>query len=164
MIGMKNGKQGEVSDALAGVAAEVNPLKSFTFLLALGVTVLAGWSWWNRSGEPRPPFPWYGTIAVSYAAGFMIGRLFWRVVKTAALVAAVVLGGLALLSRMHVDTSKARAEAKADAAWVRSEAKQAKHYLVHLLPSGAAAAVGVFAGGRRRGDGSKQPNTTNLET
>jgi hypothetical protein len=141
---------------LADLAAGLNPMRSFTFLLALSVIALAAWSWFKQSGEPRPPFPLYGTIAASYAGGFLIGRLFRKVVKTAAIIAAIVLGGLALLNRAQVNTSKAREATEAGSTWVQNEAKQAKDYLFHLLPSGGAAAVGVFAGSRRRaGSGGK---------
>jgi hypothetical protein len=149
---MNNNPQGKVTAALASLAAGLNPMKSFTFVFALGVTALAAWNWLNKSGEPRPSFPLYGTIAASYAGGFLIGRVFWKLVKTAAIVAAIVLGGLAVLTRAHVDTSKAREETEAGITWARNEAKQAKHYLVHFLPSGGAGGVGAFAGGRRRRD------------
>jgi hypothetical protein len=125
-------------------------MKSFTFVLAFGVTALAAWRWFNQSGDPRPSFPLYGTIAASYAGGFLIGRVFWKVLKTAAIFAALVLGGLALLNRAHLDTSKVKQATEAGSTWVRNEASQAKHYLLHFLPSGGAAGVGAFAGGRRR--------------
>jgi len=142
----------------ASLAAGLNPMKSLTFVLALGVTALAAWKWFNQSGDPRPPFPLYGAIAASYAGGFLIGRLFWKVLKTAAIVAALLLGGLAVLNRAHVDTSKAKQEAEAGSAWVRKEAGQARHYLLHFLPSGGGAGLGVFAGGRRRSGGDKNPS------
>jgi hypothetical protein len=150
-------QQSERLGWLASLAAGLNPMKSFTFVLALGVTALAAWKWFNQSGDPRPPFPLYGAIAASYAGGFLIGRLFWKVLKTAAIVAAILLGGLTVLNRAHVDTSKAKEEAEAGSAWVRNEASRAKHYLLHFLPSGAGAGVGVFAGGRRR-SGDKDRN------
>jgi hypothetical protein len=152
---MNNNQPGKVSGALANLLTGLNPMKSSTFVLALGVTALAAWNWSNRSGDPHPPFPHYGMIAASYAGGFLIGRLFWKVVKTAAIVAAVVLGGLALLSRVQVDTSQVKAATEAGSAWVRYEASGAKHYLLHFLPSGGAAGVGVSAGGRRRGDSGR---------
>jgi hypothetical protein len=160
VVEMNNNPQGKVTAALAGLAGGLNPMKSITFLFALVLTALATWNWLNKSGEPRPSFPLYGTIAASYAGGFLIGRVFWKVVKTAAIIAAIVLGGLAVLNRAHVDTSKAREETEAGITWVRNEAKQAKHYLVHFLPSGGAGGVGVFAGGRRRrDDAGDEPNS-----
>jgi hypothetical protein len=125
-------------------------MKSFTFVLAVGVTALAAWSWFSHSGDPQPPFPHYGMIAASYTGGFLIGRVFWNVVKTAAIIAALVLGGLALINRAHVDTSKVKQATEAGSAWVRKETGRAKHYLLHFLPSGGAAGVGVFVGSRRR--------------
>lgn len=142
-------QQGKLVGGLAGLAAGLNPLKSFTFLLALSVTALATWSWFQQPAEPHPPFPLYGTIAASYAGGFLIGRLFRKVVKTAAIVAAIVLGGLALLNRAHMDTTQAREAAQAGSSWVQHQASRAKDYLLHFLPSGGAAGIGVFAGSRR---------------
>jgi hypothetical protein len=146
---MNTDQQGKVTRELASLAAGLNPLKSPTFLLALLLIAVAGSNWLKHSGDPRPSFPLYGTIAVSYAGGFLLGRLLWRVLKTAAFVAAFALGGLTLLNRAHVDTSKARETAAQGSTWVRNEAGRAKHYLVQFLPSGGAASVGVFAGGRR---------------
>src|SRR5262249_13606934 len=105
-------------------------------------------------------FPLYGTIAASYAGGFLIGRLFWKVIKTAAIVAAIVLGGLALLNWAHVDTSKAKEVNKASSTWVRNHASRTKDYLLHFLPSGGAAGVGAFAGSRRRGGGSAKDRSS----
>jgi hypothetical protein len=152
---MENSQPSKISGALTNLAAGLNPMKSPTFLLALGVTALAAWKWFNRSGDPRPAFPLYGAIAASYAGGFLIGRLLWRFVKVAAIVAALALGGLAVLNRAHLDTSRAREATEAGSAWVRNEASRAKHYLLHFLPSGGGAGLGVFAGGRRRGSGDK---------
>jgi hypothetical protein len=155
---MNTNQQGKVTGGLAALVVGLNPLKSITFLMALVLIAVAASNWLKPSGDPRPPFPLYGTIAASYAGGFLIGRLFWKVVKTAAIVAAIVLGGLTLLNRAHVDTSKAREVTEESSAWVRNQAGRAKHYLLHFLPSGGAAGLGVFAGGRRRGDGDKDRN------
>jgi hypothetical protein len=146
---MNNHHQGRVTRGLAGLAAELNPLKSITFLLALGLIAAAAYKWLKESGDPQPSFPFYGTIAGSYAGGFLIGRLFWRIVRTAAVVAAIVLGGLTVLNRVHVNTSKAKEAAEAGSSWVRNEASRAKHFLLHFLPSGVGAGLGVFAGSRR---------------
>jgi hypothetical protein len=145
---------------LVGVAAGLNPMKSLTFLLALGVAGMGAWTWFNHSGNPRAPFPHYGAIAASYATGFIIGRVFWKIVKTVAVLAAIALGGLALLNHTGVDDSKAKDAVAKGSVWVHQEAGSAKHYLLHLLPSGGAAGVGAFVGGRRRrNDGDANPNT-----
>ena len=156
---MNDGQQARVWGALAGMVAGLNPMRSATFLLALCITAVATWKWMNRAGDPPPDFPWYGMIAASYAGGFLIGRVLWRIVKVAAILAALLLGGLAVLNHVHVDTTKAKEVTEEGSAWVRNEAGRAKHYLMHLLPSGGAAGVGVFAGSRRRAvDGGKPRN------
>jgi hypothetical protein len=155
---MDTDQRGKILGGLTGLAAGLSPMKSVTFLLALGVAAVAAWVWFKQSGDPRPPFPRYGIIAVSYAGGFIIGRLFWKIVKTAAILAALVLGGLALLHYARVDDSKARQAVANGSTWVQDEVGRAKHYLLHLLPSGGAAGVGVFAGARRRrSSGDDQP-------
>ena len=147
---MNNTQQGRFKGALVSFVAGFNPMKSFTFLLALGLIALAALSWLKQTSDPQASFPLYGTIAGSYAGGFLAGRLLARLVKIAVVVAALVIGALVLLGRIHVDTSKAKEATEAGSTWVRNEASQAKHYLLHLLPSGSAAGVGAFAGGRRR--------------
>jgi hypothetical protein len=147
---MEANQRSRIAGGLAGFAAGLSPMNSFTFVLALAVTVLAGWGWLNHSGDPRPPFPLYGAIAASYAVGFLIGRVFRSVLKVAAIIAAILLGGLALLNRAHVETSQAKQAVQAGSTWLQAEASRAKACLLHFLPSAGAAGVGVFAGGRRR--------------
>ena len=83
---MEKSQQNQAWRGFAGLAAGLNPMKSVTFVLALGVTVLAAWKLLKHSGDPRPAFPWYGMIAVSYAGGFLIGRVLGRALKTVAVV------------------------------------------------------------------------------
>jgi hypothetical protein len=154
---MDSGQRGRIAGGLAGLAAGLSPLNSFTFVVALILTAIGAWSWFRQSGEPRSSFPLYATIAASYAGGFLIGRVFRTVLKTAAVVAAILIGGLALLNHAHVDTSKAKQAVEAGSSWAQQQATQAKKYLRHWLPSGTFAGIGVFAGGRRRRIKSETP-------
>jgi len=147
---MQNVERRNIASGLAGVAAGLNPLTSITFLVAMVVTAAAGWIWFKNSGEVRQPFPLYGIVAGCYAGGFLIGRVLRSFLKIAAIVAALVLGGLGVLHWANVDTSKAREAVKDSSAWLEEKSDRAKDYLMHFLPSGAAAGAGVFAGGRRR--------------
>src|SRR5262245_19580047 len=142
---MDQNQQKRMLSGLAGFAAGLSPMKSFTFLLALGIAALGALAWF-RQPEPRSNMPWYGIIAVSYAGGFLIGRVFRQVVKTAAILAALLLGGLALLHYARVDTTKAKQTVKAGSTWMQDQAGRAKDYLLRLLPSGAAAGAGVVIG------------------
>ena len=147
---MESDERRNMASGLVGVAAGLNPLTSVTFLFALVVTAAAAWVWFKNSGEVRQAFPLYGTVAASYAGGFLIGRVLRSFLKIAAIVAALVLGGLGVLHWAQIDTAKARDAVKDSSAWLEAKSGQAKDYLMHFLPSGAAAGVGVFAGGRRR--------------
>ena len=147
---MQNVERRNIASGLAGVAAGLNPLTSVTFLLALLVTAAAGWIWFKNSSEVRQPFPLYGIVGASYAGGFLIGGILRSFLKIAAVVAALALGGLGLLYWTNIDTSKARETVKDSSAWLEKTSGQAKDYLMHFLPSGAAAGAGAFAGGRRR--------------
>jgi len=147
---MEPNNRNKLLGGLLGVAVKLNPLTSVSFLLALAVVALGTWVWFRHSGESGHGFPVYGAVGASYAGGFLIGRVFRRVLKIAAIVAAIVLGGLGLLNRAHLDTSKAEQAVRAGSTWVEDKAGRAKDYLMHLLPSGTAGGVGVFAGGRRR--------------
>src|SRR6476646_2418339 len=89
---MEKDEHKSIASGLIGVAAGLNPLTSVTFLLALLVLASAGWVWFKHSGEAVRSFPIYGTVAASYAGGFVTGRVFRRALKTAAIVAAIVLG------------------------------------------------------------------------
>lgn len=143
-------KGGRIAGGLAELTAGLSPMNSFTFLAAAGVAAFGAWVWFRQSGDARAPFPVYGTIAASYAGGFLIGRVFRKVLKTAVILAVIILAGFALLNRFHVDTSKGTRAVKAGSTWVQDQSARAKDYLLHLLPSGGAAGVGVFAGARRR--------------
>ena len=147
---MEQDERKSISAGILGVIAGLNPFTSVTFLIALAVLASAAWVWFRHSGEPGQTFPIYGAVAASYAGGFLIGRVFRRVLKIAAIIAAIVLGSLALLNRAHLDTSKAQQAVKASSTWLEENSARARDYLMHLLPSGVAGGAGVFFGGRRR--------------
>jgi hypothetical protein len=142
---------------LRDAATGLNPAKSKTFLLALGLSALAAWVWFRGSGEPSQRFPLYGVIGTSYAGGFLIGLVFRRVLRITAILGAFFLAGFALLHFMPMDTSKARRMVADSATWAQEETSRARRYLFQLLPSGTAAGVGAFAGARRRRNRGDHP-------
>ena len=146
---MEKHESKSIFSGLLGFAAGLNPFTSITFLLALLVTAFAAWVWFQHSGEASQSFPIYGTVGASYAGGYLIGRIFRRLLKIAVIAAAVVLGGFALINRMHLDTSKAEQAVKAGSAWLEDQSMRARNYLMDLLPSGAAGGFGAFAGARK---------------
>jgi hypothetical protein len=147
---METGQPGRISGALAELVAGLNPAKSKTFLLALGLSGLAAWVWVRGSGESPQRFPFYGVIGTSYAGGFLIGLIFRRVLGITAMLGAFFLAGFVLLHLLPVDTSKARKAFADSTSWAQQEASRGRQSLLHLLPSGSAAGVGAFLGARRR--------------
>ena len=147
---METNERGKIVGAVTGLTAGLSPMHSITFIAAVGIAGLAAWIWMHGAGDPPPAFPLYGSIAASYAGGFLIGRVFRRIVKIAAIIAAIAIGALALLSRAHVETSKAKQAVETGSTWFQARASRVKDSLLHVLPSGFAGGAGVFAGARRR--------------
>jgi hypothetical protein len=147
---MSTDQRSRLAEGLSGFAANLNPLNSRTFVLALFVVGVGTWRWFRQSGEPQSNFPFYATIAASYAGGFLVGRLFRVLIKTTALVVAVVLGGLVLLNRVQVDTTKAKQAVQTGSSWAEDQVVRAKKYLLHWLPAGGVAGFGVVVGSRRK--------------
>jgi hypothetical protein len=147
---MDTNPRNRITTWLREAAAGLNPAKSTTFLLAVGLGGLATWVWFRGSGDSPSRFPFYGVIGTSYAGGFLIGLLFRSVLRITAIFAAFLLAGYALLHFMPVDTSQARKAVADSTTWAQQEASRARAHLLHLLPSGSAAGLGAFAGARRR--------------
>lgn len=148
---MDDSARGRLAGGVAGFLAGLNPLNSKTFILALVIAGFAAWRWQAHADDPQRVFPIYGVVAASYGGGYLIGRLFRRMLKLVAIAAALVISSLVVLKVVHVDTTKARESVTAGASWLQQQGERAQESLMHLLPSGTAAGFGAFAGGRRRG-------------
>lgn len=149
---MDSTHRNRLAGGLAGFLAGLNPLNSKTFLFALAVTAFAAWRWQGHADDPARSFPVYGVVAASYGGGYLIGRIFRRMLKLVAVTAALVISSLVVLKVAHVDTTKARESVTAGASWLQQQTDRVQDSLMRLLPSGTAAGFGAFAGGRRRGN------------
>jgi uncharacterized membrane protein (Fun14 family) len=96
------------------------------------------------------PLPLTFRAGLSYIGGFFIGWTFRRFVRLAVVLSAIVILLLGLSKYAGCDTATTKAKIKERSILLRGEAKAARDYLKHLLPSASAAAVGSFLGFRRK--------------
>jgi uncharacterized membrane protein (Fun14 family) len=92
-------------------------------------------------------------IGGSYLAGFFIGWAFRRFLRMAALIAAGLLAGIALLEETGwIDLDWTAVETQINHAITAAQqgAQGLKHILSGYLPSTGAGAVGMFFGFRKR--------------
>lgn len=124
-----------------GLPAHMVVLLAMTWPLAVQAADAAGLA--ERFG------PLAGSVALSFIAGFIIGRIARKTITTAAIVAAVAMLGIYLLGRFGVDGSNASQWVDAGSAWVGETVEGGGRYLASFLPSAGAAAVGGFLGFKR---------------
>ena len=93
--------------------------------------------------------PLGGSLAFSFVAGFVLGKIARKTVRTAAVVAGIAALGIFLLGRYGIDGSGAAQWVDAGSAWVGENVEGGGRYLASLLPSAGAAAVGGFLGFRK---------------
>jgi uncharacterized membrane protein (Fun14 family) len=92
-------------------------------------------------------------IGLSLVAGFLIAWVFRAFLKTMALLALVVTGGLFALSYfgvLNVDLSSAKQEYTSVIHWLGDQAGRLKDVAMAHLPSSGGGAVGAWLGLRRR--------------
>jgi hypothetical protein len=124
---------------------------SLAFLTALAASAIGAATWVLNNLKSSPQhtsLPKYVSLAVSFAGGFLIGRIVRGFAKTAALIAAVAVAAIGLSTHLTADQETNRA-IKQDATWIREHVTHAKTHLLALLPSTAGAAFGAFFGSRR---------------
>ena len=91
------------------------------------------------------------SVGGSFIAGFLIGRIARRTMKTAAIVAGIALLVIFVLGRFGVDGSTAEQWVSASSEWVSTNVEGAGRYAASLLPSATAATIGGFLGfGRKK--------------
>jgi uncharacterized membrane protein (Fun14 family) len=91
------------------------------------------------------------SLGGSFIAGFLLGRLARRTLKTAAIVGGIALLVIFVLGRFGVDGSAAEQWVGASSDWIGTNVEGASRYVASLLPSATAATIGGFLGFRRKG-------------
>ena len=100
-----------------------------------------GRSFWDRFG------PWLGRLGVSAAVGLVMGIFFRAFLKWAALVTALLAGGLAALAWFEVvDVTTFQANLDGAGEYARTQASAAKDFAINVLPSTFGALAGFVVG------------------
>jgi uncharacterized membrane protein (Fun14 family) len=91
-------------------------------------------------------------LAPSFLAGWLIGKLARKAMRTTLLVTGLVLVGVYLAGRAGFDAGAVEAWVRNASSWAGENIEGAQRSLAALLPSAGSAAAGGFLGfgGRRR--------------
>ena len=103
-----------------------------------------------QASKVNQPLPLTLRAGLSYIGGFLIGWTFRRFVRLAVVLTAMVILLIGLCKYAGCDTGATQVKVKESSMLLQREAKAARDYLKHLLPSASAAAVGTFLGFRRK--------------
>ncbi len=89
------------------------------------------------------------SLGLSFIAGFVIGKIARKTIRTAAIVAGITALVVVFLGRYGIDGSGAEQWVDAGSAWVGDNVEGGGRYLASLLPSAGAAIVGGLLGFRK---------------
>lgn len=132
---------------------ELRPVwRSWTMRVAV-VLLVVGVVYWFRSGGSWQEPPAALRAGVGCGGGFLIGFIFRRLLKAVAILAAVVLGGIALLKgtgMIHLDWATVEQHVHHSLAWTTGKLESFQTFLTGYLPTGGATGWGLFRGVRSR--------------
>ncbi len=129
------------------------PLWKSKSLIFAAILVVAGLVWWmmsaatdaaNSSATSR--------LGVSYIGGFLIGWAYRKSVKTAAIIAAGLVGVIALAKGtgvLNLNWASLEGNITSAMAWLHGEAGALKDLATGYLPDSGASIVGAFMGARK---------------
>lgn len=120
--------------------------KSF---LAAGAAMVGGLASWIGNFTS----PTMAQMAGSYLGGFLIGWAFRRFLRMAAMLAAILIAGIALLKAtgwLNIDWASIEAQLSQSLRWLQGEADGLRNLLAGFLPSAGAAGAGTFFGFRKK--------------
>jgi uncharacterized membrane protein (Fun14 family) len=132
-----------------------SPLGASSALAGAGLFLSSGFVWLTGPAGAdalawmTPYAPAVFSASGSYLAGFLVGWFLRRALKVTSIVAGIVLALVGLLASLGWDGGVVQGWVNGSVAWMTESAQSAMHFLVALLPSAAAAAVGGALGFRR---------------
>jgi len=124
------------------------PWTAKSFLAASVATAGGLASWIGNMTSPA-----MAEIGGSYLGGFLIGWIFRRFLKMAAMTAAAVLACIAALKAtgwINLDWASMESQISQAMQWLHGEAEGLKNLLTGFLPSAGAAGAGSFFGFRKK--------------
>lgn len=120
--------------------------KSF---VAAGAAMVGGLASWIGNFTS----PAMAQMAGSYLGGFVIGWAFRRFLRMAAMLAALILAGVAVLKStgwLDLDWASIETQLSQGLRWLQGEADGLRSLLTGILPSAGAAGAGTFFGFRKK--------------
>lgn len=124
------------------------PWKSKSFLAAAAATIGGIASWLTDMTSPA-----VAKMGGSFLGGFLIGWAFRRFLKTAALIAGIMLAGIAALKAtgwIDLDWASIERHVSQSLRWLQGEAEGLKNLLAGYLPSAGAGGAGALFGFRKK--------------
>jgi uncharacterized membrane protein (Fun14 family) len=114
----------------------------------------------GAASDPSPPTtltqrltPWMTHVGLSFFVGIVVGLIFRIFMKMALGITALIAALIFALSYFHVlniDMTAVKTEYASVSAWAGDQVARLKDLVMHALPSSSSAAVGFFAGFKRR--------------
>ena len=155
MIAMKN--PGKLKRTDGGATPDNNAgafLASKPVLAAVVAFLGAGWLWLtgpengSLPAALQPYAPAVMSLAGSFLAGLIIGRIARRKLKHVLIVGALLVVAISLLARLGVVGPAADQWVQSSVGWVGDNLGKVQSYIAALLPSATAAGGGLYLGFR----------------
>jgi uncharacterized membrane protein (Fun14 family) len=137
-------------EGLAGFIASRPVLLSAAAFVAAGALTLAEPEKGSLLTALQPYAPAIMSLAGSFLAGLMIGRIARRKLKHVLIAGGIVVVAVSLLTKFGVIGPAADQWVQSSVGWVSDNLDRAQGYIAALLPSAAAAGSGLYLGFRRK--------------
>lgn len=133
--------------------AQSRPLWKSKSLILAAMLVVAGLVWWLVSAATdATSSSATSRLGASYIGGFLIGWAYRKSVKTAAMIAAGLVGVIALAKGtglVNLNWASIEGSITSALAWLHGEAGALRDLLTGYLPDSGASVVGAFMGARK---------------
>jgi len=143
-------KEEEVTEKVGDVVATKPFLISGTVLIGAGGLALAEPEQGTMLAVLQPYAPALASLAGSFLIGFVVGKIARRKLSYVIIAGGIVVAAITLLTKFGVIGPAADQWVDSSVGWLNENMDKGRAYLSALLPSGAAAASGMYLGFRRK--------------